>query len=460
MLTNWWDAHQQGQHHPMVDRRHHTRHQLNRLARQLLHANNELGTTDITASGDRSFAMVIASSPGWSHATCTSPAGHPPTSATAPSGPITAVTPGSDPQSDRLSVAFDGIGTIEIPRSFFDEHTGPAGRADVGIDHAYAVTSYSVQGATFDISTSRIDESASRAETYVDITRGRHANHLFITRAADPLDGEHLPKAPDPALHDSIAERLRRSGPEHAAIEFPIANTPTAPARFAAHDPPKAWVSRFPNRSDDPVSVRVQQRRALEAVLSYRHRWHPKPDLGSRWAWAIGQAPTDANAIAERSEIVEELDRLAEAIAGEELRRGYRNANNRRAAGPSAAIRRTPHRDSRTPIRRVACPIARSTPSTRQIEPHRRGHRKGTAMNNHDIATSQSSATLDTLRRKEPGPLLLTVSQAAVMLAIGRTTAYELIATGDLEVVHIGRCARVPVEAVEVLVARLRRHVS
>lgn len=81
-------------------------------------------------------------------------------------------------------------------------------------------------------------------------------------------------------------------------------------------------------------------------------------------------------------------------------------------------------------------------------------------MNNHDIDTSQSSATLDTLRRKEPGPLLLTVSQAAVMLAIGRTTAYELIATGDLEVVHIGRCARVPVEAVEVLVARLRRHVS
>jgi len=57
-------------------------------------------------------------------------------------------------------------------------------------------------------------------------------------------------------------------------------------------------------------------------------------------------------------------------------------------------------------------------------------------------------------------PILLTVRQAAEILAIGRTTAYELIAAGHLEVVHIGRSVRVPVEAVEVLVARLRRKAS
>jgi excisionase family DNA binding protein len=59
-----------------------------------------------------------------------------------------------------------------------------------------------------------------------------------------------------------------------------------------------------------------------------------------------------------------------------------------------------------------------------------------------------------------PGRLLLTVVQAAEMLAIGRTTAYQLISSGDLEVVHIGRAARVPVEAVEDLVTRLRRRAS
>jgi excisionase family DNA binding protein len=44
--------------------------------------------------------------------------------------------------------------------------------------------------------------------------------------------------------------------------------------------------------------------------------------------------------------------------------------------------------------------------------------------------------------------LLLTVVEAAAMLGVGRTTAYELIAAGQLQVVHIGRSARVPVAAV------------
>jgi excisionase family DNA binding protein len=44
--------------------------------------------------------------------------------------------------------------------------------------------------------------------------------------------------------------------------------------------------------------------------------------------------------------------------------------------------------------------------------------------------------------------LLLTVIEAAAMLGVGRTKAYELIAGGELQVVHIGRAARVPVIAV------------
>ncbi|GAC1386431.1 MAG: hypothetical protein NVSMB4_13620 [Acidimicrobiales bacterium] len=54
-------------------------------------------------------------------------------------------------------------------------------------------------------------------------------------------------------------------------------------------------------------------------------------------------------------------------------------------------------------------------------------------------------------------PALITVTQAARALGIGRSKTYELIATGDLEVVHIGRAARVPVEAIDELVQRLRR---
>ena len=57
----------------------------------------------------------------------------------------------------------------------------------------------------------------------------------------------------------------------------------------------------------------------------------------------------------------------------------------------------------------------------------------------------------------EVAPLLLTIPQAAAVLAVGRTTVYELIGAGDLEAVHIGRWARVPVAALEEYVERQRR---
>lgn len=81
-------------------------------------------------------------------------------------------------------------------------------------------------------------------------------------------------------------------------------------------------------------------------------------------------------------------------------------------------------------------------------------------MTNHQITAARLRAPMDERRPTEPPAILLTIRQAAEMLAIGRTTAYELIAAGHLEVVHIGRSVRVPVDAVEVLVARLRREAS
>jgi excisionase family DNA binding protein len=51
---------------------------------------------------------------------------------------------------------------------------------------------------------------------------------------------------------------------------------------------------------------------------------------------------------------------------------------------------------------------------------------------------------------------LLSVAEAAKALNLGRSKTYELIAAGELEVVHIGRCSRVPVDAVEAFVRRLR----
>ncbi len=52
------------------------------------------------------------------------------------------------------------------------------------------------------------------------------------------------------------------------------------------------------------------------------------------------------------------------------------------------------------------------------------------------------------------GVLLLTIVEAARVLSIGRTTMYELVAAGEIDVVHIGRAVRVPVTELDAFVAR------
>ena len=53
-----------------------------------------------------------------------------------------------------------------------------------------------------------------------------------------------------------------------------------------------------------------------------------------------------------------------------------------------------------------------------------------------------------------PNPALCTVREVCKTLSIGNTKCYELIASGDLEVVRLGnRCTRVRVSSVERLIA-------
>jgi hypothetical protein len=80
---------------------------------------------------------------------------------------------------------------IHVPRPFIDGQSP-------GLDHAYALTSYAVQGSTHPVSTSRIDPTATRAEAYVDITRGRRANHLYLANPPSHIEGELLPRLTSP----------------------------------------------------------------------------------------------------------------------------------------------------------------------------------------------------------------------------------------------------------------------
>lgn len=52
--------------------------------------------------------------------------------------------------------------------------------------------------------------------------------------------------------------------------------------------------------------------------------------------------------------------------------------------------------------------------------------------------------------------LLLTVVQAAHRLGIGRTLMYELLGSGQIRSVHVGRLHKIPADALDAFVARLR----
>ncbi len=54
-------------------------------------------------------------------------------------------------------------------------------------------------------------------------------------------------------------------------------------------------------------------------------------------------------------------------------------------------------------------------------------------------------------------PLLLTVKESAKRLSLARSTLYQLVLTGEVESVKIGRCRRIPLAALTDYIDRLRR---
>jgi conjugative relaxase-like TrwC/TraI family protein len=354
LLDRWWQSRRDGAEHPMVDRRNHTRWQLNRLAHRLLQLTGEVGTDEIAAAHDRRFAVgdrVVARKGDRTVHPADRPHDYVRNGAL---GTITSVRPHRNHKRDVIRVAFDGIGEIDLPREFFDEHRRPGGRTDVGLDHAYAVTSYAVQGATFTESTSRIDENASRSETYVDITRGRSANHLYLTRSADPLDGERLPKAPPPAIAASVTARLSGSGPERAAVDVdpgaPAANkaratmavselhaqalngTPPEAAVLAATELHARQVARLAARTLDPSVLSELPPRSHVPYLARRWdttiadlrvflaRWSATPGGSGHWNWALGPRDGVPDQARDRQRVVARVTDLTAATVAEEMR--------------------------------------------------------------------------------------------------------------------------------------------
>lgn len=66
-----------------------------------------------------------------------------------------------------------------------------------------------------------------------------------------------------------------------------------------------------------------------------------------------------------------------------------------------------------------------------------------------------NSARIIANMHKHPGKLLLSITDAAESLSLGRTAVYELLNAGELTSVHVGRRRLIPAEAVELYARRL-----
>lgn len=63
---------------------------------------------------------------------------------------------------------------------------------------------------------------------------------------------------------------------------------------------------------------------------------------------------------------------------------------------------------------------------------------------------------MTTTDNARPLRLVLTIEEAAERLGIGRTLMYALVSAGEVESVRIGRLRRVPTDALDAYVLRLR----
>lgn len=69
---------------------------------------------------------------------------------------------------------------------------------------------------------------------------------------------------------------------------------------------------------------------------------------------------------------------------------------------------------------------------------------------------SPKHLTLREAHTMQDTTLLIDVTEAARRLGCGRTTIYQLMATGALETVKVGRLRRVPVDALSAYIAERR----
>lgn len=289
LMRRWWDLRRENKHHPIVERTNARRQILNTLAQGMRRSAGEIGPL-FDIGGGAVFGVgdeVMARAPNKflrnaemdDHVRNGS------------LGVIVAIG------LDDIRVDFDALGVVAVPHAW----------ASGDLDLAYSVTSYSVQGATFEVSTSVATSGMGQAEALVDITRGKEQNKLIVVGADrgeyETHDGERdvLPEVVD-SIRETDRSTVAQRDPAlvEAALRgylglpidklYELASTTDAPAAIQAAigqsehklvaaeiaNPSPATLELFGPRPKIPYAQQEWERQVSAKLLA---RFRPGPEL-------------------------------------------------------------------------------------------------------------------------------------------------------------------------------------
>jgi conjugative relaxase-like TrwC/TraI family protein len=211
MTSDWFDRWKAGERSPMLAGRNDVRRALNERARRALRDAGELRSGSLVVHGAE-FCVG-----DWVVARRNKTFDDGVVRRSIRNGSVGTVV-GLDETNSSLTVEFDRGGRVTLPFWYLDEN---------GLDHAYARTTYGVQGKTMDTALYQPTDVSSFEEGYVAITRAKSSTRIYLvddasTESSTPFCGDVDSKLDDDVMVAKALSRRRakRTAHEHE-IDFP-----------------------------------------------------------------------------------------------------------------------------------------------------------------------------------------------------------------------------------------------
>jgi len=222
-----------------------------------------------------------------------------------------------DHEQRQVDVAFEREGVARIPTEYLN-----AGR----LEHAYARTTYGVQGATLDRARYHPSDSSRFEEGYVAITRATDATNLYVVDGDLDLDAEDDPRSIEPERSglETVVGALNRRSDQHLAVE---ADPRAIEAAALAQTHTLKELTEQSRRLDavlaaQPPSVADEIEREEQRLASARTRRDALQRAKPGWKPSARRQFTEEVASTERA-IERHDDRLADLRAQQDARDAF-----------------------------------------------------------------------------------------------------------------------------------------